>query len=156
VPLLDGRTHVRLTVADLERSAAWYSSAFELVPVGPASTDDGSSFTGRMLLHPRSFASVVLAQAASPVPGPFDERRVGLHHLAFHVPDRADLDDFARHFDTLRLEHSGVRTSKYEPGLQIWLRDPDNIWLEVYWVDREQFIANLRRRFRARRGRAHG
>lgn len=151
MPRLDGANHIALTVGDLDRSTRWYCSVLDMVVLDELAPPE-SGFRFRMLLHAGSFASLALGQPRVPLPGRFDEHRRGLHHVAFHVPDREDLDDHARHLDELGIEHSGVRTSRYEPGWQIWLRDPDNIWLELYWVDRAQFIAGLRRSFRARRG----
>lgn len=151
MPRLDGTNHVALTVTDLDRSTPWYCSVLDMVVLDELAPPE-SGFRFRMLLQARSFASLALGQAGEPLPGGFDERRPGLHHVAFHVPERGDLDEHARHLDELGIAHSGVRTSRYEPGWQIWLRDPDHIWLELYWVDRAQFIAGLRRSFHARRG----
>lgn len=151
MPQLDGTNHVALTVSDLDRSTRWYCAVLDMVVLDDLAPPE-SGFRFRMLLHPRSFASLALGAANEPLPGECDEHRPGLHHVAFHVPERDDLDDHARHLDELGIEHSGVRTSRYEPGWQIWLRDPDNIWVELYWVDRARFIDGLRRSFRARRG----
>ncbi|MEU5695818.1 VOC family protein [Actinosynnema sp. NPDC020468] len=151
MPALDGSTHVALTVSDLDRSTEWYTAVLGMVVLEEiAPPEAGAVF--RMLLHPRSFASLALGLPREPLPGPADERRPGLHHVAFHVPERADLDEHARHLDSIGVPHSGVRTSRYEPGWQLWLRDPDQIWVELYWVDRAQFLEGLRAAYRDRRG----
>lgn len=151
MPRLDGSTHINLTVTDLDRSTEWYCQVFGLVVIDDI-TPPHSGFHCRTLLHPQSFASVVLGQAHEPDLSPFDERRTGLHHLAYHVPERSDLDEWARHLDASHIPHSGVMQPDFELGAQIWLRDPDNIWLELYWLDRKLFTDRLRQHWRERRG----
>jgi len=151
VPKLDGSTHINLTVTDLTRSTAWYARVFGLVVVNDVAPPD-YDFRFRTLVHPQSFASIVLGVPSTPMPGDvFDEYRAGLHHLSYHVPERADLDEWATHLDELGLEHSGVKQSQHEAGAQIWLRDPDNIWIEVYWVNRTFFADRLRQSWREAR-----
>ncbi|GAA3734243.1 VOC family protein [Salinactinospora qingdaonensis] len=149
MPRLDGSTHVNLTVTDLERSTEWYRRVFGLVLVNDV-TPPESGFRFCTLLHPQSFASIVLGQAQtlSSDSDRFDEHRVGLHHLGYHVPEREDLDVWVRHLDEQGVEHSGVTESGHEAGAQVWFHDPDGIWLEVYWVNRAFFADRLRQRWR--------
>lgn len=153
---LDGSTHVNLTVTDVERSAAWYQQVFGMVQVNDV-TPPGSGFRFRTLLHPASLASVVLGQPLAPVAPDggdrFDEHRVGLHHLAYHVPAEADLERWREHLDRLGVVHSGVTRSPHEAGTQLWFRDPDHIWLELYWTNRAFFLSRLRQQWRAARDR---
>jgi glyoxylase I family protein len=148
MPKLDGRNHINLTVTDLDRSTDFYTEVFEMVVVNDV-TPAESGFRFRTLLHPGSFSSVVLGVVLDESgPDVFDEGRVGLHHFAYHVPERADLETWVAHLDKLGVKHSGITTSKHEAGSQIWLRDPDNIWLEVYWVNRDFFLDRLRQQWR--------
>jgi len=159
MPRLNGATHVNLTVTDLDRSTDWYGRVLQMVVVNDV-TPPGSGFRFRTLLNSGSFASIVLGQpqrdaggaAAPEAQDVFDEYRVGLHHLAYHVPERDELVTWVAHLDALGVAHSGIHISGSEAGAQIWLRDPDNIWLEFYWVDREFFADRLRQRWRAARG----
>ncbi|HEV2371924.1 MAG TPA: VOC family protein [Streptosporangiaceae bacterium] len=152
-PRLDGNTHINLTVTDLDRSTDWYCAVFQMVVVNDV-TPPESGFRFRTLLHPASFASVVLGRPlSSRSTDVFDEARVGLHHLAYHVPERPELELWAAHLDSLQIPHSSITTSKHEAGSQIWLRDPDNIWLEFYWVNRDFFVGRLRDQWRATHGR---
>ena len=48
-----------------------------------------------------------------------------MDHLALHVPEQLELEDWARHLDELGIEHSGVKRVPYEDV--ITLRDPHNI-----------------------------
>jgi glyoxylase I family protein len=150
MPILNGENHINLTVSDLDRSTRWYCDVFGFVMVNDV-VPAGSGFRFRTLVQPGSLASVVLGKADTGDDTPFDERRIGLHHLAFHVPRREHLTEWAAHLDQLGVEHSGVVESPHEAGVQIWLRDPDNIWLEVYWVNRAFFANRLRQARRAAR-----
>lgn len=150
VPLLNGDTHVNLTVRDLERSTEWYRHALGFSVVRDA-RPVGSGFTFRTLLHTRALISVVLGQADDPDHTPFDERRVGLHHLAFHVPELHHLNEWADHLTAAGVAHDGVQELYLEAGYGIWLRDPDHIWLELYWLNAEFFMQRMRDRARQRR-----
>jgi hypothetical protein len=61
--------------------------------------------------------------------GSFDERRVGLDHVAFRVGGLAALQAWEKRLDTLRVTHSGVHGERGGP--LIVLRDPDNIQIEL-------------------------
>ena len=148
MPRLDGSTHVSLTVTDIDRSTQWYGRVFGFVVLGEVTSPE---FRFRTLLHERSFASLALAQPLDVRDRAFDEGRVGLHHLAYHVPERADLVDWSRHLDSLEVAHSGVLKPEWELGAQIWLRDPDGIQLEIYWVNRDLVVGRLRAAWRSKR-----
>jgi glyoxylase I family protein len=70
---------------------------------------------------------------SNPVSDRFDERAVGLDHLALRVPDRAALEAWAKHLDELGIAHSGVQEEVGGP--LIVFRDPDNIQLELWAFD---------------------
>lgn len=60
----------------------------------------------------------------------FDEDRVGLDHLSFAAAGRAALDTAAALFDSLAVEHSGVKDLGQFCILEF--RDPDGIALELF------------------------
>ena len=84
------------------------------------------------VIHPSGFG-VGLMTHTNPVTDKFDERAVGLDHLALRVPDRTALEAWAKHLDDLGVEHSGVQEEM--GGSLIVLRDPDNIQLELWVFD---------------------
>lgn len=147
-PPLNGSMHVNLTVTDLERSTDWYGRALGLEVINDVAPP-GSGFRFRTLAQLSSQAAVVLGQPLRPFADQFSEHRVGLHHLGYHVSRREDLDAWAARLDSFDIPHSDVITSAHEAGAQLWLRDPDNIWLEIYWPNRQFFIELLRKRWRA-------
>ncbi|MET8217805.1 VOC family protein [Streptomyces hirsutus] len=124
--------HVALTVSDLRTSAAWYQ---RLIGAEPILDEDTGLFhhiifalgNGTMLgLHafPPDTASTDQGWAR------FDERRVGLDHVAFACADRAELENWRKRLNDLGIEHGEIVDAHYGSGLA--LRDPDNIQLEFF------------------------
>jgi glyoxylase I family protein len=62
----------------------------------------------------------------------FDERRVGLDHVAFRVSDLDALEEWASRLDALGISQSGVQDVQGDRGGPlVVLRDPDNIPIEL-------------------------
>ncbi len=144
---LTGNNHVNLTVRDLERSSAWYCRVLRLtkvsdqVNIGPPYFNE-NAYHG--LFDLATFSYVVgLIQHPDGIPGGFDARRVGLDHVGFQVPERADLDDWAAHLDELGVAHSGVVTSPYSTVVNV--SDPDGIALELSGVDVDFWVGLVER-----------
>jgi catechol 2,3-dioxygenase-like lactoylglutathione lyase family enzyme len=86
---------------------------------------------GWTMLHPSGLAVTAITHQEGEVRS-FDERRVGLDHVAFQVDDLAVLEAWAEHLDALGVTHTG--TQDLDGGLGgplIVLRDPDNIQIEL-------------------------
>jgi glyoxylase I family protein len=120
-------THVALTVSDLGRSVPWYEELFDAKPV---LDEDTGAFRhvvwlvgGQTLVGLHQFPDLDDAN-------PFNERRLGLDHLAFACTDRGELDAWAGRLDELGVPHGGVVEAAYGSGLSF--RDPDNIALEFF------------------------
>lgn len=128
-PEINGFGHIDLTVTDLERSARWWEEVmgFQLV-----AQHERPGFRVWNVYHP-SFLAIGLVAHEHTATEPFDERRVGLDHLAFRVPDRTTLEAWAAHFDAIGVAHSGVKEENGGPLLTV--RDPDNIQLELWAFD---------------------
>lgn len=90
----------------------------------------GISHICRSLLHPSGVAVTVMTHDGTAAARPFDERRVGLDHLAFQITDPAELQHWVTHLDELDVPHSGIIDTGYGPTLVF--RDPDNMQLEFY------------------------
>ena len=128
MPIAAGAVHhLRLTVADVARSRAFYEEVlgFAFVTDLPA---------GVFL----SNGSLGLGIGPSPAPGRspagdrFDEARVGLDHLSFAVADRAELERAARLLEERGVPHGEVTDLGAAFGLYVLaFRDPDNIQLEL-------------------------
>jgi glyoxylase I family protein len=127
MPELPTIAHVTLTVSDLDRSVRWYERLFDVKFVldespGPFRRavwlDGGQTLVG---LHQFSDPSDTL---------PFDERRIGLDHLAFACSGRDDLAAWEIRLEELGIANGGIVDADYGSGLSC--RDPDNIALEFF------------------------
>jgi glyoxylase I family protein len=120
--------HLALTVTDLKRSQDFYTTllGFQMVmEMGPT----------RVLL---SNDSVLLGIGTAPdpdraIPGDrFDENRVGLDHLSFHVSSRVELEQAKRLLEDRGVSHGEIEDLGETSGICVLaFRDPDNIQLEL-------------------------
>jgi glyoxylase I family protein len=132
--------HVAIRVQDPVRSRAFYEKALGLgfmeIPVGSEMTSiwKGSPSEGTLLATQAGSTFVILEPPleGTPEDDRFDERRIGIDHLAFGVDDRATLDELVG-----RLREEGVETEgvEHDPVLDkdyVAFRDPDNVQWEFY------------------------
>jgi len=119
-------THVALTVRSLEVSVPWYRALFGSDPV---LDESGGAFhhtvflLGGTLLGLHQFAG-------QPTDEIFSEFRTGLDHVAFACANRAELETWQQHLESLGIAHGGIVDAPYGSGLSF--RDPDNIALEFF------------------------
>ena len=127
MPDFAGVSHVELTVRDADQSAAWYERV-----LGMQRLVDEDSATERVvnLIHPGARQGLGLRQYKSGDDAEFSEFRVGLHHLAFNVETRDELQRWAAHLDSCGVAHSTITDMPY--GSVMIFRDPDNIQLELF------------------------
>ncbi len=127
-PIVTGAVHhLRLTVADVARSRAFYEEVlgFAFVTDLPAGVflSNGSLGLG---IGPSP------DPARAPAGDRFDEARVGLDHLSFAVADRDELERARRLLDERGVPHGEVTDLGAAFGLYVLaFRDPDNIQLEL-------------------------
>ncbi|MDP8976469.1 MAG: VOC family protein [Actinomycetota bacterium] len=117
--------HVALTVSDLQRSVPWYQQLFDAEPV---LDEDTGPF--RHVVWSVGSTLVGLHQFPDGRSETFDERRVGLDHLAFACADRTELERWEARLDAMHIAHGGIVDAGYGSGLSF--RDPDNIALELF------------------------
>jgi len=119
-------THVALTVSDLDRSLPWYRTLFGSEPV---LDEDTGPFRHVVWLLGQTL--VGLHQFPDPASNePFDERRIGLDHLAFSCANRSELTEWETRLNELGVANGGIVDASYGSGLSF--RDPDNIALEFF------------------------
>lgn len=113
---------VRLQVADLERSLAWYQRVLGMRVL------DRQAVEATLGAHGDDEPLVVLRErrGARPVP---PRGRLGLYHYALLLPDRPALGAFLLHLAT-----SGERAgaSDHLVSEALYLNDPDGLGIEVY------------------------
>src|SRR5207244_9868448 len=84
------RTHVALTVSDLGRSVPWYEKLFGTKPV---IDEDTGPFHHVVWLLGETLVGI--HQFPDPASNePFNERRIGLDHLAFACANRSELAEW--------------------------------------------------------------
>jgi catechol 2,3-dioxygenase-like lactoylglutathione lyase family enzyme len=126
MPEFPAITHVALTVSDLARSRPWYQQLFGSDPV---IDEDTGPFHHVVWL----MGGTLVGLHHFPDPAdrlPFDERRLGLDHLAFSCTNRAELEQWKDRLDDLGIVNGGIVDAPYGSGLSF--RDPDNIALEFF------------------------
>jgi glyoxylase I family protein len=133
--------HLRLSVTDVPRSVAFYTEVlgFAVAIDEPPPPDDehhdalvDSLQDGVILVHEGVFVGLRPVDAdRAHAADRFDPFRVGLDHISFSVPSRADLEAAVRLFDARGVEHGPIR--ELAPlGLSLLaFFDPDGIALEL-------------------------
>ena len=125
---LDSRVdigHVHLKVADLDRAIAFYSGVlgFQVTQ----RMGNSAAFLSAGGYHHHIGLNTWESQGGSPAP----PGTTGLYHFAIRYPDRAALGDAL-----LRLQDAGIRldgASDHGVSEALYLRDPDDNGLELYW-----------------------
>ena len=118
-------THVAVTVSDLEVSVPWYDALF-----GARAVLDEDTGPFRHVVYALGDTLFGLHVFPDPAAGAFDERRVGMDHVAFGVADRDELVEWVDRLEDLGVEHGGIVDAGYGSGLSF--RDPDGIALELF------------------------
>jgi len=128
--------HLRLTVTDIARSRDFYTRLLGFnVAVGAPESEDPKSDPS----YPVLWGGVVMSKGnyllgLRPVAAKgdrFDEDRVGLDHLSFHIESRAALDEAIKLLDENHVPHGDVRELTSFGICVLPFRDPDNIQLEL-------------------------
>ena len=80
MPELMGISHIDLTVSDCDLAAQWWRDVLGFILVHQLHE---ATHESRALVHPSGVAVTVMTHNGTADAGAFDERRVGLDHLAF-------------------------------------------------------------------------
>jgi glyoxylase I family protein len=117
-----GINHVSLTVRDLERARKFWVDVLGFVR---KVDEPGLS----IFVHPGTSATVACVTHADGAGGPFDERRVGLDHLALGVDGLDALHTWAKRLGASGVDCSPIVESPF--GWHLNVRAPDNIAVEL-------------------------
>jgi glyoxylase I family protein len=133
VATISGIHHFGLTVRDVEASAAWYERVLGFRRDGGFESSDGER-RKVFLRHDGLEVRLGLTQHRHGDQDWFDERRIGLDHLAFAVAARDDLDLWTRQLADAGVAHSAPASANSIAGAAVVVfRDPDNIQLEFFF-----------------------
>ncbi len=128
--------HLRLTVTDLDRSRQFYTSllGFEVAVDSPPDDDPSAGEVFKILFGGIVMTRGNLLMGLRPMAAAgdrFDPDRVGLDHLSFGVPSRADLEAAVQLFDSRGVTHGEI-TTLAGFGIDVLpFEDPDGIQLEL-------------------------
>jgi catechol 2,3-dioxygenase len=113
---------VRLQVADLDRSLAFYEEVLgmRVIERGPDSASLGPHDDDRRVVHLHQL------RTARPVP---QRGLLGLYHFAILLPDRGSLGRFVAHLGEIGA-YAGM--SDHFVSEAVYLTDPDGLGIEVY------------------------
>ena len=127
---LNGIAHIQLTVSDFARARAFWAPLFEL-------------FEMRILLDTETYfygigsrTGIAISPADAGKDEPFDQRRVGLHHLCLRAREREQIDEIHAFVQGLgaTVVHP-PREDGFAPGYySVLFEDPDGIRIEVNHV----------------------
>jgi catechol 2,3-dioxygenase-like lactoylglutathione lyase family enzyme len=127
--------HLRLTVTDIKRSREFYTGllGFQVAVESPPPGDPAEAETFKVL-----FGGVVMSRGnlilglrpMAPDSDRFDPDRVGLDHLSFGVPSRADLEEAVRLFDEHGVTHGKITRLPSFAIDVLSFEDPDGMQLE--------------------------
>jgi catechol 2,3-dioxygenase len=113
---------VRLEVADLARSLAYYNETLGLQLLRREAS--------RAVLGPHGDATPLIMLHEHPGVRPVPRRgRLGLYHFAILLPDRPSLGRFVRHLEELG---AAAGAGDHLVSEAFYLHDPDNLGIEVY------------------------
>ena len=118
-----GIAHATLTVSDVERTRKFYEQLFQAQLV----MDNGTSFSLLVVGIPCWFV-----QWETQYPGDrFDERRIGLDHIAFQIETIEELERMIARLTELGVANAGLERfdDKYP---YVAFRDQDNIQVEFF------------------------
>ena len=111
--------HVRMAVTDVERSKAFYTEVlgFQVAVDAPPPPSDANHDVlvdslqgGVILMHQGMFFGLrPVDDERARASDRFDPFRVGLDHISFTVPTRADLDAAERLLDERGVDHGPIR-----------------------------------------------
>ncbi|MFE3178523.1 VOC family protein [Amycolatopsis sp. NPDC059090] len=127
IPTLDGVHHLKLPVADLDRSAAWYADRLGYA-VALEFRQDGRR-TGVTMTHPRGGPDLGLVLNPN-----LARAAAGFDYFSIAVPDRAGIVELADELTRRGEQHAGVHFATLGwilPGLH----DPDGHEVRFYTTE---------------------
>lgn len=130
MPTFSKVSHISFSARDAERSAAWWREVLDLQDLDATS---GTGWHAILLIHPATATIIEFQQHDANGGEAFDPTRTGFDHMGFKVDDRADLDLWQKHFESLGVTFTPVVDREY--GSVLTFKDPDGIQFEMFYRD---------------------
>ena len=128
---INGIAHIFLTASNYQRSREFYRKLLPFLGLKPVIDTETTYYCvgGRTAVG-------ISAPSAEHEGVPFEQKRVGLHHLCFRARERADIDELHAFLGTLDAKIiRAPREDQWAPGYySILFEDPDGIRLELNHV----------------------
>jgi catechol 2,3-dioxygenase-like lactoylglutathione lyase family enzyme len=135
---INGMAHVILTASNFERSREFYRKLLPFLGLVPMIDNDAFYYCvgGRTALG-------ISRPSAEFAGEPFQQQRVGLHHLCFRARARADVDELHRFVVAVGAKIiRAPREDSWAPGYySLLFEDPDGIRLEINHVPGKGLLA---------------
>jgi len=122
-PGITGLSHLGITVSDIAAAQNFWTQV-----MGFGTLIEGDEFC--MLFEPTARLAIGFTNNQGQAAGPFDERRVGLDHLALAVADVATLTAWEQRLTELDVPHAPITQS--DAGHHLNLRAPENFPVELF------------------------
>jgi glyoxylase I family protein len=127
-PAWDKVSHISFSARDKGECAAFFARTLGFAPLEETSGDGWSAI---ILVHQATGTVIEFQQHDGNDGSAFDPRRTGLDHVGFKVAERADLDEWQRHFADLGVDYTPVVDREY--GSVLTFRDPDGRQFEMFY-----------------------
>jgi catechol 2,3-dioxygenase-like lactoylglutathione lyase family enzyme len=140
---LNGIAHIQLTVNDVSVSKPFWKPLLDLFEMKPLIDTD----TYYYAIGSRTGIAIAEAEAEAEdeLKGPFQQRRVGLHHICLRARERAQIDEiheFVRELPGATVIH-GPQEDSFAPGYySVLFEDPDGIRVEANFVPGKGHLAD--------------
>ena len=135
---INGMAHVVLTASNFERSREFYRKLLPFLGLTPMIDSDSFYYCvgGRTALG-------ISAPSPEFAGAPFEQQRVGLHHICFRARERADVDELHRFVVAIGASIiRAPREDSWAPGYySLLFEDPDGIRLEINHVPGKGLLA---------------
>jgi glyoxylase I family protein len=142
-PSQSGLDHLGISVADLERSMAFYCDVLGAVVVDEPSAGWRSSFSGRTAVVLLGSLGLDLFEHAGNDGETFDPARTGLDHFAFAADSYEHLEAWGRWLDARGVQRSEIREAGGGVASMFDFVDPDGLQLEFLFMDQAKLSSML-------------
>ncbi len=119
--------HIAIICSNYERSLEFYVSVLGLRVIAEHYREKRQSYKTDLALGDEYV--IELFSFPSPPPRPTNPEAVGLRHIAFQTDD---LDSVVAELDAKGIMHEEVRVDEYTGRRFFFMRDPDDLPIEVY------------------------